>query len=121
MNFLTEADGNLVSPIGLAYQYGTTLFISPAPNPYTTTPTVTTTGSVTFQKAQTFQLFSAGRDGLYGVGGQFVAPSTERLHREQPAAARPASHTRRRNRTSDTSIRLRERDNLTNFQSGTLE
>ncbi len=77
---LTETDvgfesGNVppVKPIGLQFQYGTTLFTSPAPNPYTATTTVTTTGSVTFQNAQSFQIFSSGIDGLYGVGGQYVS------------------------------------------------
>jgi prepilin-type N-terminal cleavage/methylation domain-containing protein len=121
VNFLSEADGNLVSPIGLAYQYGTTQFISPAPNPYTTTATVTTTGSVTFEKAQTFQLFSAGRDGLYGVGGQYVAPSTAASTASNQLPLDSAHTYSGATLTGDTTIRLRERDNLTNFQSGTLE
>ena len=47
------------------------------PNPYTGSRTSTgATSTVTFQKAQTFQILSPGLDGLYGVGGQFVPAST---------------------------------------------
>jgi len=118
---LNEADGNLVSPIGLQYQYGTVPFISPAPNPYTTTLTVTATGTVTFEKPQTFQIFSAGRDGLYGVGGQFIAPQTGASTASNPLPFDAVHTFAGASVTADNTIRVRERDNLTNFQSGTLQ
>jgi prepilin-type N-terminal cleavage/methylation domain-containing protein len=125
VNFLTEADANLASPIWLQFFTATSLNhrVSPAPNPYTVTSTVTANNAVTYEKAQTFQLFSAGNDGLYGVGGQYVAPSSGTATSStalpfdgndtfsgQPAVA-----------TTDPTIRQREQDNLTNFKSGTLQ
>ncbi len=118
---LSEADGNGASPIGLDFQYGTTQFVSPSPNPYTTTLTVTTTGSVTFEKPQTFQIFSAGRDGLYGVGGQFIAPSASNSSASNPLPLDLVHTFAAGTQTTDTTIRVRERDNLTNFQTGTLQ
>jgi prepilin-type N-terminal cleavage/methylation domain-containing protein len=116
-------------PIYLQFQHAGQLYSSPSPNPYTTTLTANnptgalSTGSVTFQKAQTFQLFSPGVDGLYGVGGQFIPPSSSSSTASNPlpfdvnntwagAIGTP---------TGDHSIRSREKDNLTNFQSGTLQ
>ncbi len=78
MNFPTEADANLASPIWL--QFFTASFlnhrVSPAPNPYTTSSTVTANNVLTYEKPQTFQIFSPGADGLYGVGGQYNSPSS---------------------------------------------
>jgi prepilin-type N-terminal cleavage/methylation domain-containing protein len=125
VNFWTEADINLASPIWLQFFTGTSQNhrVSPAPNPYTISATVTVNNTLSWQKPQTFQVFSPGNDGLYGVGGQFVAPSAAtsasstalpfdatNTFSGQPAAA-----------TTDTTIRSREKDNLTNFQSGTLQ
>ncbi len=73
---LSEADTNGNTPIGLQFQHAGTDYTSPAPNPYTTTTSIApTTGTVSFQKPQSFQIISSGLDGLYGVGGQYV-PST---------------------------------------------
>jgi prepilin-type N-terminal cleavage/methylation domain-containing protein len=125
VNFLTETDGNLASPIWLQFFTATSQNhrVSPAPNPYTTSSTVTANNAVTYEKAQTFQIFSAGADGLYGVGGQYAAPSSGtstasttlpfdqiNTFSGQPAVA-----------TTDPTIRQREQDNLTNFKSGTLQ
>ena len=73
VNFSFESDPNGLSPIGLTFQYGVTPYTSPSPNPYTTTlsttltnaatPASTGTTSVTFQKAQTFQIISSGLTG----------------------------------------------------------
>jgi hypothetical protein len=113
-------------PIGLKYQHAGTIYPSVFPNPYTTTLTVTNNGTVTFEKAQTFQLFSPGVDGLYGVGGQFVAPASVNSTASNPlpldlndsfTGAIGGATTA----LSDQTIRLRERDNLTNFQAGTLQ
>jgi prepilin-type N-terminal cleavage/methylation domain-containing protein len=127
VNFQNEVDSVTgAGPIGLKYQHAGTIYPSVYPNPYTTTQTVTTSGTVTFEKAQTFQIFSPGGDGLYGVGGQFIAPS---------AATSTASNTLPVDLNdsftgaiagtitplSDATIRVRERDNLTNFQAGTLQ
>jgi prepilin-type N-terminal cleavage/methylation domain-containing protein len=117
-----ENDVNLVGPltlqytVGFATNSGTTPYaaISPSPNPYTSTATVTTSGTITYQKPQTFQVISSGIDGLYGVGGQYQAATT--------SATVPlpvdATHTIPNN---DGSIRQREYDNLTNFKTGTLD
>jgi prepilin-type N-terminal cleavage/methylation domain-containing protein len=125
-----ESDGNLANPIGLTFQHAGVQYPSAAPNPYTSTLTANnpsgalSTGSVGYQKAQTFQIFSPGVDGLYGVGGQFVAPASASTTAANPlpfdksntfAGLTPPTP------TQDGTIRLRERDNLTNFQSGTLE
>jgi prepilin-type N-terminal cleavage/methylation domain-containing protein len=118
---LNELDGNSVGPIGLQYKYGGATFTSPAPNPYTTTKTVTTTGTVTFEKPQSFQLFSAGRDGLYGVGGQFIAPSSGSSSASDALPLDLNNTFSGATVTGDGSIRIRERDNLTNFQSGKLQ
>jgi prepilin-type N-terminal cleavage/methylation domain-containing protein len=85
-----------------------------SPNPYTTTLTAnTSSGNVTYQTAQTFQIISAGSDGLYGVGGQYVPQS------QSSTVALPwdGTHTN----STDGNIRQREYDNLTNFKSGRLQ
>jgi prepilin-type N-terminal cleavage/methylation domain-containing protein len=127
VNFQTEVDSITgAGPIGLKYQHAGTIYPSVFPNPYTTTLTVTNNGTVTFEKAQTFQLFSPGVDGLYGVGGQFVAPASVNSTASNPlpldlndsfTGAIGGATTA----LSDQTIRLRERDNLTNFQAGTLQ
>jgi hypothetical protein len=130
VNFLNEADSNLASPIWLQFfsTNSPAFRMSAAPNPYSTTltapnPGVVWTNVVTYEKPQTFQIFSPGADGLYGVGGQYVpssagqASSSTSLPFDKyntyilPPATAPA----------DATIRTRERDNLTNFQSGTLQ
>ncbi|MFI5460505.1 MAG: type II secretion system protein [Isosphaerales bacterium] len=122
VNFPTEADGSGISPIGLQFQHAGSFYTSPAPNPYTTTTSISpSTGTVTFQKAQSFQIIAAGVDGLYGVGGQFIPPAagTSTASNALPLdAANTYSGTKV---TADATIRIRERDNLTNFKSGTLQ
>ena len=124
VNFPTEADANLASPIWLQFFTATCLNhrVSPAPNPYTTSSTVTANNVLTYEKAQTFQIFSPGADGLYGIGGQYNSPSSANSSASTPlpfdgnntfAGLPPGA-------TSDTSVRVRENDNLTNFQSGKL-
>jgi prepilin-type N-terminal cleavage/methylation domain-containing protein len=116
VNFPSEQDDNGVAPIGLTFTYGTTSFASPSPNPYSSTLSVTTSGTVTFQKAQTFQIISAGADGLYGVGGQFVAPSSSN---GSATVSLPFDSTN--TITTDANVRKREQDNLTNFTTGRLQ
>ena len=79
---------------------------------------------MTFEKAQTFQIFSPGADGLYGVGGQFIAPSAANSTASNPLpfdATNTFAGTAARHRPPTRRSGLRERDNLTNFQSGTLQ
>jgi hypothetical protein len=131
-----ETDANGLGPIYLQFQHAGVAYSSPSPNPYSTTftsnfhlngtpitPPVLPTGSVAFQKQQTFQIFSAGVDGLYGVGGQFIPPSssTSSASNSLPFDVNNTSAGAVGTPTADPTIRLRERDNLTNFQSGTLQ
>lgn len=78
---------------------------------------------MTYEKPQTFQIISPGADGLYGVGGQYNSPSSANSSASTPlpfdaadtfAGAPPGA-------TTDTNVRLREKDNLTNFQSTKLD
>lgn len=137
VNFYTEDDGGNnptnapLAPVWLHFQQ---TGFSAIPNPYTTTVTANTggalpSGTVTYQKPQTYQIISAGIDGQYGVGGQYT-PSTSSsstasnpLPFDQantgagpgPPGSAPAQS------ESGSAIRLREDDNLTNFKSGTLQ
>jgi general secretion pathway protein G len=124
---LSEADANSLSPIGLQFlEQGTTIpSPSPAPNPYASTASVTATGTVTFYNAQSFQIISSGIDGLYGVGGLYISTGQGASSATNPLpvdmtntfsgpAVPPTA-------TTDVTIRLRERDNLTNIKSGTLQ
>lgn len=82
---------------------------SAPPNPYPAS--LPGAPTVQWQKPQSFQIISAGRDGLYGVGGQY-APSAN-IH----LTANPAAET-----VPDTDPeRKTERDNITNFAAGPLE
>lgn len=121
-----EVDNNMSGPIELIYNvhfptYGTSpvgsvyLATSPSPNPYTSTLTAgTTSGTISFQQPQTFQIISSGSDGLYGVGGQYVSSS------QATAMPLPVDTAHTKN-TSDGSIRSRENDNITNFKAGRLD
>jgi prepilin-type N-terminal cleavage/methylation domain-containing protein len=126
VNFLAEADGNGAGPIGLQYTHAGAVYPSVSPNPYTTSATVAASGTVNYEKAQTFQIFSAGADGLYGVGGQFVDPSSGSSSAVNTLPFDPnntfAGFTGNvPNPTTDGTIRRREGDNLTNFSSGKLQ
>ena len=64
----------------------------------------------------TYQLFSAGLDNDFGIGGTFNSSgSGDSL----PFTVNPTSQATRQ--TLSTAIRSRERDNLTNFNSGRLD
>jgi prepilin-type N-terminal cleavage/methylation domain-containing protein len=125
VNFPSEADANLVSPIWLQFFTATSLNhrVSPAPNPYSTSATVTVNNVLTYEKAQTFQIFSPGADGLYGVGGQYNSPSAANTSASTrlPFDANDTFSGLPPMATTDTAIRQRERDNLTNFQAGKLD
>ncbi|MFO0909984.1 MAG: prepilin-type N-terminal cleavage/methylation domain-containing protein [Isosphaeraceae bacterium] len=89
---------------------------SPSPNPYTTSAPSGTT-NITYQNAQSFQIISGGNDGLYGVGGIYSPNSTN--------GVLPTEHgsggTYPLSNSTDPSLRLMERDNLTNFHNGRLD
>jgi general secretion pathway protein G len=123
-------------PIKLEYYVGFPTFlsqppylsVSPSPNPYTSTVTkdgldannnhTLPTGTVTYQKPQTYQLMSSGLDGLYGPGGQFTSSTSAADAVSVPVdTAKPSPYVN----TTDLSIRQREYDNLTNFKSATLQ
>jgi general secretion pathway protein G len=120
VNFV-ETDASGTGPttpfngIGLAFQVGFPVAggcASPGPNPYTTSTTNTT--RTTWINPQTFQIISSGVDGLYGVGGQYLAEnSTSALPFD---ASTPSPYN-----TQDSSIRQRERDNVANFHNGRLD
>lgn len=75
---------------------------SPLPNPYTSSlPVATGDKPATFHQPQSYQIISAGRDRLFGTGGQYSSSGTgDRL---------PGND------------RIRERDNVTNISNGTLD
>ncbi|MDQ2623401.1 MAG: prepilin-type N-terminal cleavage/methylation domain-containing protein [Actinomycetota bacterium] len=87
---------------------------SPAPNPYTNGPSLksSTTPNPEYVNKSTFQIISAGFDGQFGIGGAFQTTGTDVLPFAS-AYGQPANLA--------TSIRERERDNLTNFKGGRLD
>ena len=129
---VNEADATGNSPISLSYSVkfplvtGSTYDVSYSPNPYTSTLTIlydsttNTSGppSITYQNPQTFQIVSSGLDGLYGVGGQYVSNLTT-----SAGSAVPLDNTTSTSpySTTDSTIRQREYDNLTNFKAGPLQ
>ena len=128
---MPEADGSGNGPIGLAFSTNFPVYTakgvatceSYAPNPYTSTLSV---GSpVTFQNTQSFQIISSGIDGLYGVGGQFVSSTSTAVVQSLPANLANTFYGSTTGGSltadSDTLIRIREEDNLTNFKSGSLQ
>jgi general secretion pathway protein G len=129
-NILSEIDDTTQKPIGLEFTTSFPVSISAtafqpassyAPNPYTSSsPDVNSTVNKTivyqtavFQKPQSYQILSAGTDGLYGVGGIY-SPSSSSASTVLPPETSLLIN------TSDLNIRIREQDNLTNFKSGTL-
>jgi general secretion pathway protein G len=99
----------------------TNLVVSAAPNPYTSSPPVnaSTTVPVTFINANTYQIISAGRDRMYGLGGQYDASSS------QGRLIFSAGDSVKVGKSSvvplTTEFRAREADNLSNFSGSTLD
>jgi prepilin-type N-terminal cleavage/methylation domain-containing protein len=93
----------------VGFRPAATLVSSPVPNPYTTGgPLITSTNlRVNFVNPDGYQLISAGRDGLYGLGGQY---SPNDLSSKLPGDAGATAGQRQG-----------ERDNLTNFANGHLD
>jgi general secretion pathway protein G len=123
--FPSETDINTNSAMGLSFNVVFPLYkltppaTSAAPNPYTSSLTVGST--VTFQNAQSFQLFSSGIDGLYGVGGQFIADSASSASVALPIDTISATWPYINIPSTEADFRKREGDNLTNFKNGSLE
>lgn len=137
VNFYTEDDGGNngsqapLAPVWLNFQQ---TGFSAVPNPYTNTVTSSVggalpSGTVTFQKAQSYQIISAGLDGQYGVGGQYIPATSATSTASNPlpfdanntgAGAGPPASAPAQAETAAV-IRQREMDNLTNFKSGTLQ
>jgi general secretion pathway protein G len=132
VNF-AEVDGANSGPIGLTFSTAFPVSVagnyceSLAPNPYTGTVTVaynatSNTGgppTITWQQPQSFQIISAGIDGLYGVAGQYISNPTgvaaELLPIDKTTTTSPYIN------TTDIGVRNREQDNLTNFKTGALQ
>jgi len=114
--------------------------VSPAPNPYTNGPPVQTDGSgapVTvapfkprvWQNANTYQIISAGRDRVFGIGGQYAAAANVKLPFVRASAGGYAPDTFQTveanavmtSLTLGNDVRARESDNLTSFSQGKLD
>jgi general secretion pathway protein G len=101
MNLDEDALARTFNPSG--YTNGTT---SPVPNPYTSDTPGNAAARDRYLNGTSFQIISAGSDGLYGVGGTYNAGGTgDRLPPDGLSA----------------DIRLRERDNLSNFSNTKLD
>jgi prepilin-type N-terminal cleavage/methylation domain-containing protein len=84
---------------------------SPSPNPYTVTPTNLPSSGPIYINSQSHQIISAGVDGLYGIGGMYAKDA------EVPLPVDPANTTP----STDSQIRIREKDDLTSFATGRLD
>lgn len=104
---------------GVASAAGRIIF-SPAPNPYTTSlpvPEATGTTPMVPINRDSYQLFSAGRDRLYGFGGRYDSQAdNDRLPLGPADIGGVQLYAPNRN-----GIRDRERDNIANFSTGRLE
>jgi general secretion pathway protein G len=116
---------------------------SPAPNPYTNTPPVSTLGGSSgnpggintaptkqrvWQNAQTYQIISAGHDRVFGIGGQFVATGSAKLPWVNATSSYVADSFQTIQANADgtpvtlgSDARARESDNLANFSQGRLD
>jgi prepilin-type N-terminal cleavage/methylation domain-containing protein len=104
----------------------TDIISSAEPNPYTADVPlpVDATGNIDitnhkpreYINKNSYQLFSAGVDNNFGIGGQFDTNNTETSLPFPLAAEATAT-----GQSLPPTIRSRERDNLTNFKNGTLQ
>lgn len=97
--------------------------VSPAPNPYST-GTPITTGGLSWINPNSFQLFSAGADRLWGLGGQYVQTGLSSTNNVSSAKLPLLSGDAGIVNSVDFSngVRIsREADNLTNFSGGRLD
>jgi general secretion pathway protein G len=86
----------------------TTTAISAGPNPLTVSEPIGAT-TTQWHKRDSFQIISAGRDGLFGIGGQFTPSGAVRLPAGPPDQTIPEGVTREA-----------ENDNISSVASGTL-
>ncbi len=113
---------------GSWYSGVTNVVWSPSPNPYTSSLPIPDYGlpsagsqPAVYQRPTSFQIISAGGDRNYGFGGSYNKNSNaSRLELEQPPTGSAFSGNPLYSPTSG-GVRGRERDNLTNFATGTLE
>lgn len=115
--------GNPVGPKGLVF--------SPAPNPYTNGPNLplkadgsydpsATRFRMTFMMPNSYQIISAGADGLYGIGGSYLQGKDDPLP-YSPAANSSFTPPSGVILPTDEAFRKdREADNLSNFDGGPL-
>lgn len=99
----------------------TNLCVSPAPNPYTNTPPVPSSGTAVWQNPNSFQIISAGANQIFGVGGQFAGNNT--TNRLPIPAGEQSGSTWNGDVTGGPNIddgRNPEADNLSNFTNGRL-
>lgn len=104
--------------VNFAVAGGGRVTASYAPNPYTVGDADPYTGnaatpSVSWQAPQSFQIISAGRDGLWGLGGPYDSSSTD--------ARMPIYSATNDNATTFPPLRARERDNVASFAGGRLD
>lgn len=117
------------------------IIASLAPNPYTNDVPVPTLASgdvnaggaksIAWQNANSFQIISPGRDRVFGIGGQYLPNGNDRLPFVNAVTGyTPNSfQTQQANATVTgittlnlgTDIRIREKDNVTNFSPGKLD
>lgn len=96
-----------------------------APNPYTLSDPVPiavngTLAPPSYHAPETYQMISAGRDFLYGIGGKYTPNSTDEPLPlpDAPTAGVPSSIQAQNLTQGD---RLREQDNITSFSRGKLQ
>jgi prepilin-type N-terminal cleavage/methylation domain-containing protein len=96
--------------------------VSAAPNPYCSGSPVTT-GGMSWINPNSFQLFSAGADRLWGLGGQYVQTSTGSTGKLPIAPNDPGIVHAGSPYADDFTdgVRLRESDNITNFSGGRID
>lgn len=140
---LVDSNGNTVSQVpanwttygqpssGIAgmFQKGTATYPSFAPNPYTNGPPIQMQGTINpeYVNKNTFQIVSAGIDGLFGIGGWYkatpaaggeVLPLPIPVNPTMPDVGFPGTPW---STWISRNARLVERDNVTNFKGGRLD
>lgn len=112
VNIPEQDDLGTAAPVGRSF--GTTALpnVSLSPNPYTSSDAVSTRAP-SYINTESYQIISAGRDRLYGIGGKYIANgSGDRLPVDSFMSVAPGAVQ---------TIRIRERDNIGNFSTGTFE
>jgi prepilin-type N-terminal cleavage/methylation domain-containing protein len=117
-SFVESDEAGTTSPITLKFRSsqptslassGVYFSVSPPPNPYCASASVAS--PVTWINGLSFQIISAGGDGLYGIGGQYL-PQSDTTLPVDPANTTPST---------DALVRVREKDNVTSFATGKLD